>query len=205
MSGMWTQCAPRSNGTPNVVVSVTQRPPTRCGGFDQGEAPARRRQPPRRRDAGGARPHDDHVDAGGPRRHLRARRGFPGDRGRHRRPEHRAGRHGGAHGGGGSEERPAIQSSHDVPCLSVLGFMVSRRRNATRAASPVRAQATMFSTVTCVGRPVWPESAAARKRSALWADMSTLNSGFPLENHDARCGRASPVADVFTAVPIACW
>ena len=29
MSGMWIQCAPRSNGTPNVLVSVKQRPPIR--------------------------------------------------------------------------------------------------------------------------------------------------------------------------------
>ena len=29
MSGLWSQCAPRSNGTPKVAVSVTQRPPMR--------------------------------------------------------------------------------------------------------------------------------------------------------------------------------
>ena len=62
---MWIQCAPRSNGTPKVVVSVMQRPPMRSARLDQRKPPLGRRNPPRRRDAGGAGADDHHVDVAG--------------------------------------------------------------------------------------------------------------------------------------------
>ena len=62
MSGMWIQCAPRSYGTPNVRGVGDAAPADRCGGLDQREAPAGRREPPRRRDAGGAGADDHDVD-----------------------------------------------------------------------------------------------------------------------------------------------
>ena len=80
--------------------------------LDQGKAPAGGAKTPRRRDAGGARPHDDHIDHAGTSGvcepgavsgHRRARRCRQGPERRRRR-----------HGGRGGEERPAVQSFHDV-------------------------------------------------------------------------------------------
>ena len=74
MSGMWIQCAPRSNGTPKRRGVGDAAPADAVARLDQREARARRREPARRGDPGRAGADDRHVDLGRWRRGRAERR-----------------------------------------------------------------------------------------------------------------------------------
>ena len=86
--------------------------------------------------------------------------------------------------------------------LDVLGFMVSRRRMAPGRAPGQRMQDPCSSRrfLRCQYCPNRPPRA---NRSGLVSPTRPRSTaGFPWRTNDARCGRASFVADVLTAVPI---
>ena len=68
LSGLWIQCAPRSNGTPKILLSVTQRPPTRPPASINAKLLLGGGDAARGRDAGGAGADDGHIHVAGVRR-----------------------------------------------------------------------------------------------------------------------------------------
>ena len=141
-------------------------PADRGGCLEEGKAPARGRKPPRRRNAGRPRPHNDHIDAAGPRRRLRCRSRSPWRgrnrpcRRRERRRSRHAGRHAGRHGNRGSKERPAIQSLHGL----WQAFNVGRNRFIAPLGGTDGAIKRLRPT-NDLHAAVWPELPAARKRA----------------------------------------